>query len=80
MSVSQSEIAYEEANADAYNATVFVPFCIIGICLITIATALRFWSRKLQRTAWQSDDWTLLVALVCPLRMGYLSHSMQYWR
>ena len=68
MSVPQSEIAYEEANADAYNATGFVPFCIIGICLITIATALRFWSRKLQRTAWQSDDWTLLVALVRSLR------------
>ena len=64
MSVPESQIAYEQAHADAYNATGFVPFCIIGICLITFATVLRFWSRKIQRTDWKSDDWTLLVALV----------------
>ena len=64
MSVPQSEIDYEKANASAYNATGFVPFCIIGICLITLATGLRLWSRKLQRTQWQSDDATLIVALV----------------
>ncbi len=64
MSVPESQIAYEQAHADAYNATGFVPFCIVGITLITLATGLRFWSRKIQRTEWKSDDWTLLVALV----------------
>ena len=67
MSATESQVAYAQAHANEYNATGFVAFCVAGICIITVATALRFWSRKLQRTAWQSDDWTLLVALVCTL-------------
>ncbi|KAL9101698.1 MAG: hypothetical protein Q9163_003063 [Psora crenata] len=64
MSVPPEEIAYQKAHASDYNAQGLNAFCIVGMCVVTVGVALRLWSRKMQKIAWQSDDYTLIVALV----------------
>ena len=64
MSVPPEEIAWQQAHASDYNAQGLNAFCIVGMCVVTVAVALRLWSRKMQKIPWQSDDWTLVVALV----------------
>lgn len=39
-------------------------FCIAGIVICGITVILRLWSRKLQKMQWQSDDYTLIAAMV----------------
>ena len=39
-------------------------FCIAGTVICGLSVILRLWSRKLQKMQWQSDDYTLIAAMV----------------
>ncbi|KAG8529269.1 uncharacterized protein KY384_005904 [Bacidia gigantensis] len=57
-------IAYQRNHASDFNAGGLEAFIIAGVCIITILVGLRLWSRKMQKIAWKSDDFTLIGALL----------------
>lgn len=50
--------------------------CFTGISLQILALILRFWSRKVNRTPFWHDDWTVLAA--CPLSIGICVECIYY--
>ena len=58
-------IASQLARKDEYDGGGgLFAFCIAGTIICGITVILRLWSRKLQKMQWQSDDYTLIAAMV----------------
>lgn len=55
---------WQLARKDEYDAGGLYAFCIAGTVICGITVILRLWSRKLQKMQWQSDDYTLIAAMV----------------
>ena len=64
MDIPQEEIDYQLSHADEYDGEGLTTFLIVGLCVVWVAVALRFYARTKFKIALKSDDWTLLVALV----------------
>lgn len=57
-------VASQLALKDEYDGGGLYAFCIAGTIICGITVILRLWSRKLQKMRWQSDDYTLIAAMV----------------
>ena len=57
-------VASQLARKDEYDGGGLYAFCIAGTIICGITVILRLWSRKLQKMQWQSDDYTLIAAMV----------------
>ena len=65
MSTMPSEVVVSQlARKAEYDGGGLYAFCIAGTIICGITVILRLWSRKLQKLRWQSDDYTLIAAMV----------------
>ena len=64
MSLSQAEVDYQLAHAGDFSCEGLNTLTIILMVIVTMAVALRLWSRKIAKIEWKSDDYTLVLGWV----------------
>ena len=64
MVLSQSAVDYQLAHADEFNCEGLNTYTITLMSIVTVAVALRLWSRRIARIDWRSDDYTLVAGWV----------------
>lgn len=64
MVLSQSAVDYQLAHADDFNCEGLNTYTIALMSVVTLAVALRLWSRKVAGIDWRSDDYTLVAGWV----------------
>ena len=65
MDPPQEEIDRQMALKHEYSLGNITAFIIAGLVIVTVAVLLRLWARRLSKIPWRSDDYTLMIALVC---------------
>ena len=63
-SLSPSEVQYQQEHIHEDKAANIIAACGICITAAYLAVILRFVSRRLSKTSLQSDDYTIVIALV----------------
>ena len=64
MVLSQSAVDYQLAHAGEFNCEGLNTYTIALMSVVTVAVALRLWSRKIAGIDWRSDDYTLVAGWV----------------
>ena len=64
MVLSQQDINYQLAHAGDFNAVGLNTFTIALMIIVSVAVALRLYSRKIAKIDWKSDDYTLIAGWV----------------
>ena len=71
-SIPPSELAYQEQHIDQNRGPMTIGVCSMFLVLAFGAVAARLASRRISRVRLGSDDYLILVALVCPkYRMNF---------
>ena len=62
--VNLDDVAYQLANSHVNKGPHVLASCIAVSVLPLVAVLLRFWARRVGKSAWQADDFVIIVALV----------------
>ena len=64
MALTKEQVDYQVAHAAGFNCEGLNTFTITLMSIVTLAVALRLWSRKVARVGWKADDYTLTAGWV----------------
>lgn len=66
VNISPEERAYQLAHPDETSTQGLEAYCIVGLCVIEIAVALRLWGKRLQKLEVMLEDYLLMICAVRP--------------